>query len=462
MIKLRPYQDDAIQEIAKHNGILLVNAPQGSGKTFIPLFLKKRYPKLKKMLIVCPASVKYQWESVIKTLFENSKPFVVNGLYDSKYKSSITQTDFVIVNYDILFSKKDVESWADVLSYAGFNIMVIDESHKVGNQDSNRSKSIYQLGLQIPYKVMLTATPLTSNVVGLWGQLHVLDPLRFASKNKFLNHFAPPVPKTIHVRGGGVKRVWKIGSVIHLEELQQLIREYCFIIQEDEVYKHLAGVQRIEIPCVIDDSKILNKISKLKSYSVNKSDDLRHAKDLLITSRMDLGKAKVNTAVSWVSEWLESSTSKIVVFAYHRAVVEAIADKLGSVAVKFYGGMGDKEKEQSKSAFINNPDVRVIVMNIDACTGVDGLNTVSYTCFYTETTSLPQLFDQSEGRVRRTNSTFDVYFTYILKADVLDNAILSVMWERKKLFKEIMSDGKSDVSIEDDSVEILKKLKENT
>ena len=48
---------------------------------------------------------------------------------------------------------------------------------------------------------MLTATLLTSDITGLWGQLHILDPLRFDKKSKFLNHFAPPVLKTITVKG---------------------------------------------------------------------------------------------------------------------------------------------------------------------------------------------------------------------------------------------------------------------
>jgi superfamily II DNA or RNA helicase len=172
-----------------------------------------------------------------------------------------------------------------------------------------------------------------------------------------------------------------------------------------------------------------------------------------------LGKAKTNIAVSWIEDWLENSDEKIVVFAYHRSVVEVIAEKLGKVCVKYYGGMSEKEKEASKDAFINNPDVRVIVMNIDTCTGVDGLNKVARTCFYAENTGLPGLFDQSEGRVRRINSTYDAYFTYILKADVLDDAILDVMWERKKLFDSIMTGKETEVNMEDEAVDVIRKLK---
>lgn len=461
MFKLRPYQENAISKIAQSNGKLLVNAATGSGKTAIALYLRKKYPALKKVLVVCPASVKDQWDTVISDLFPLETSFVARGSYKAKYAEEILDADFVIINYDILFSRTGAKSWTDVLIRAGFNLMVIDESHKVGNKDSNRSQCIYNLGLEIPYKVMLTATPLTSNISGLWGQLHILDPLRFTTQSKFMNYFAPPEPQTIFVKGGGGRKmkIWKPGKVRHIDELQNIIQEYCYVIGAEEVYKHLAGVQRIEVPCVIDDKKVLDGIAKLKNQSLKNSFDVRKAKDMLIASRMDLGKAKTGIAVSWIKDWLESSEEKIVVFAYHRAVVEEIAEKLGKVAVKFYGGMGDKERESNKSAFINNPDVRVIVMNIDTCTGVDGLNTVSRTCFYAENTSLPGLFDQSEGRVRRANSTYDAYFTYILKADVLDSAILEVMWERKKLFDNIMTGKETEIKFEDETVDVIKKLK---
>lgn len=460
-IKLRPYQIEAINKIADKNGVLLVNACAGAGKTYIPLFLRKRYPALKKVLVVCPASVKEQWGAAVHDILPESNVFIAKGVYKPSYAEDIIESDFVIINYDILFSRTGVKSWTSILTRAGFNLMVVDESHKVGNKDSNRSKCIYDLCTKIPYRVLLTATPLTSNISGLWGQLHILDPLRFVTESKFVNYFAPPAPQTIFVKGGNGRklRVWEAGKVQKLDELQSIIQQYCYVIGADEVYKHLAGVQRIEIPCTIEDKDVLDAVSALKEQSLENSLDVKKAKDMLTASRQLLGKSKTGITVSWIKDWLESSDEKIVVFAYHRAVVEELVEKLGKVAVKFYGGMSEKEKEANKQSFINNPEVRVIVMNIDTCTGVDGLNTVSRTCFYAENTGLPGLFDQSEGRVRRANSSFDAYFTYILKADVLDGAILDVMWERKKLFDNIMTGKETEIKLENEDLDIIKKLK---
>lgn len=460
-VKLREYQIEAIDKIASSNGKLLVNACAGAGKTYIPLYLRKRYPALKKVLVVCPASVKDQWRYVINTIFPEDTVFVAKGAYKTEYAEKILEADFVIINYDILFSRTGAKSWTSVLTRADFKLLVVDESHKVGNKDSNRSKCLYDIGCKVPYRILLTATPLTSNISGLWGQLHIIDPLQFVTQSKFMNYFAPPEPQTIFVKNGNGKklRIWKPGKIHHLDELQDIIQKYCYVIGADEVYKHLAGVQRTEIPCVIEDKAVLDAVNEIKKHSIHSSLDMRKAKDMLTASRQLLGKAKVSIAVSWLKDYLEGTTEKIVVFAYHRAVVEDVADKLGKVAVKFYGGMSEKEKEANKSAFINNPDVRVIVMNIDTCTGVDGLNTVSRTCFYVENTGLPGLFDQSEGRVRRANSTFDAYFTYMLKADVLDGAILDVMWERKKLFDSIMTGKEMEVQVEDEAVDVIRKLK---
>lgn len=456
MITLRPYQKEAIAKIASKNGRLLVNAATGSGKTLLSLHLRKQYPRLKKVLIICPASVKLQWYQVIAETFPTDVAYIANGAYKDEYIPYIKESDFVIINYDILFSRNAERSWTDILKRAGFTLMIVDESHNLSNKESNRSQCVHELAKEIKYRVLLTATPITSNISGLWGQLHILDPLQFTSLNKFLNYYAPPVPQTIIAKGGKRVRVWKPGAIKHLDELQSLIREYCYVISPEEVYKHLAGVQRINVPCIVENSNVASMLSKLKNHTLNTSSDEKKAKELLASTRMELGKAKVDAGVAWIKDWLSGTDEKIVVFAYHRSVVELTAEKLGSVAVKFYGGMSTAEKDRAVNAFVNNPEVRVIVMNMAACTGVDGLQ-IARTCFYIENTSLASLYQQSEGRIRRANSTYDAYFAYRLVADVLDPQILSVMNDRWEMTDAIMTGGeiKTDTN---DELEVIKKL----
>lgn len=456
MITLRPYQTDSINKIAEKNGRLLVNAPCGSGKTFIALYLRKQYPGLKKVLIICPASVKLQWAEVIKETFPSDTVHIAKGAYKNEYANNIINSDFVIINYDILFSRNAERSWTDMLKRAGFTLMVVDESHNLANKESNRSQCVHELAKEIKYRVLLTATPITSNISGLWGQLHILDPLEFTSLNKFLNYYAPPVPLTIIAKGGERVRDRKPGAVKHLDELQGLIREYCYVISPDEVYKHLAGVQRINVPCIVESKGVSDMLSKLKRHSLSNSSDEKKAKELLASTRMELGKAKVDAGVAWIKDWLNGTDEKIVVFAYHRSVVELTAERLGNVAVKFYGGMSTTEKNNAVNAFVNNPDVRVIVMNMAACTGVDGLQ-LARACFYMENTSLASLYQQSEGRIRRTNSTYDAYFAYRLVADVLDPQILSVMNSRWEMTDAIMTGGEITTN-GNDELEVIKRL----
>ena len=456
MITLRPYQTDSINKIAEKNGRLLVNAPCGSGKTFIALYLRKQYPGLKKVLIICPASVKLQWAEVIKETFPSDTVHIAKGAYKNEYANNIINSDFVIINYDILFSRNAERSWTDMLKRAGFTLMVVDESHNLANKESNRSQCVHELAKEIKYRVLLTATPITSNISGLWGQLHILDPLEFTSLNKFLNYYAPPVPLTIIAKGGERVRDRKPGAVKHLDELQGLIREYCYVISPDEVYKHLAGVQRINVPCIVESKGVSDMLSKLKRHSLSNSSDEKKAKELLASTRMELGKAKVDAGVAWIKDWLNGTDEKIVVFAYHRSVVELTAERLGNVAVKFYGGMSTTEKNNAVNAFVNNPDVRVIVMNMAACTGVDGLQ-LARACFYMENTSLASLYQQSEGRIRRTNSTYDAYFAYRLVADVLDPQILSVMNSRWEMIDAIMTGGEITTN-GNDELEVIKRL----
>ena len=63
------------------------------------------------MLVVCPASVKDQWKSVINSIFPEDVAFVVKGAYKTEYAEKILEADFVIINYDILFSRTGAKSW---------------------------------------------------------------------------------------------------------------------------------------------------------------------------------------------------------------------------------------------------------------------------------------------------------------------------------------------------------------
>ncbi len=76
---------------------------------------------------------------------------------------------FHVINFDI------VKDYVDMLTYLDYDMVVIDESHKIGNIKSKRSKAIYQLSRDSKYRIVVTGTPKPNNYEQLFGQFYFLD-----------------------------------------------------------------------------------------------------------------------------------------------------------------------------------------------------------------------------------------------------------------------------------------------
>lgn len=457
--QLRSYQTGAIDFISTHRGVGLLCMPPGSGKTATVLYLRKKYPALNKTLIICPASIKEQWKQNVLDVFPNESVAVLYGGYNQKNIQSVTESNVVIVNYDILFSRDKGYAWKDFLKRMKWDIGIIDESHFCASKDSNRTKAVKEIFENIIHRVMLTGTPLLSSVESLYAQFNILNPVDWYSYNHFTKRYCPVIPIRQKVRGGRTITVYKPSAPQNLDELKCRMNECCYIVSKEEVYSHLPAVTETIVPCTIHSAELNKIIEKLKKTGDNQL-EMEH---LLSSSRQILGKAKIQFCVDYVNDMLCADDSrKIVVFTHHREVTEETTKAFGDKAVMFYGGMSVEQKQASINKFLNDDKCKVIVMNSSAVTGVDSIQKKANTCVWLELTSSSYTEEQATGRIRRVNSGewFDKFFSYLIKSDSkLDDAILSVLNDRRKVVKAVLSDGNVDVSDKSDTLEIIKKLK---
>lgn len=463
--KLRKYQSDAIDFISSHRGIGLICIPAGGGKTATVLYLRKKYPALKKVLIICPASIKEQWKQNILDVFPDETIAVIYGSYSKHKIQEVMESNIVIINYDILFPRGfDDYGWKDFLQRMKWDLGVLDESHFCGSKDSNRTKAVKEIFSNIYHRVLLSGTPLLSSVESLYSQFNILRPLEWDSYHNFMSRYCPIVPVRQKVRGGATKVIYKPSKPQNLDELQSRMAECCYVVSKEVVYSHLPAVTETIIPCVVNNSELNNTIEKLKRNSMSSFADQQEAEKLLHASRQLLGQSKISACVDFVNDLLTTDGSrKVVVFTHHRAVTEATTEAFKGKAVKFYGGMSPDEKQQVIKKFLNDDSCKVIVMNSSAVTGVDSIQKKSNTCVWLELTSSSYIEEQATGRIRRVNSGewFDKFFSYFMKSDSpLDEAILSVLADRRAVTKAVLQgDSVENDKEKSDTLEIIKKIK---
>jgi SNF2 family DNA or RNA helicase len=252
---LKKHQIDALN-ISCYRQVYAYFMEMGLGKTaltianFCILYLDK---KIDAVLILAPKGAHKQWiaEEIPKhidpsislnmTLWSSGKYYLSEDLkvagklniFALNIDSVNTEAGrFAIVQFMRLFGAKfDIEinkkgERKYILKAKGRLMMIVDESHQIGNWDTKRTQEIFDLGKLIQYKRILTGTPIATNLTNIWCQFMFLDP-RIIGINyitAFKSHFCEV---------GGYTGYEVVGEK-NVEEFYSLIAPHNFRITKKE------------------------------------------------------------------------------------------------------------------------------------------------------------------------------------------------------------------------------------
>lgn len=201
-----PNQNEAVQFALSHSSCML-DMDMGTGKTRVALDVAFERSDVHKILVVCPKAVVGVWrENLIKfhdgenwvcwddtkgtvatkqaSLEEFFRVYVpeVTAMYNDKPKQ------FAIINYDSV--------WRDpigdyIYKKVGFDMVILDESHRAKAAGSKVSKYLAMLGKRVKYRMCLSGTPMANSPLDVYGQYRFLDPTIFGTNhNLFLQRYA--------------------------------------------------------------------------------------------------------------------------------------------------------------------------------------------------------------------------------------------------------------------------------
>jgi SWI/SNF-related matrix-associated actin-dependent regulator 1 of chromatin subfamily A len=128
--------------------------------------------------------------------------------------------------------------------------------------------------------------------------------------------------------------------------------------------------------------------------------------------------AKVDDVIAFATEALES-TDKIVIFAHHHDVMDALMDAFAGKAVCVRGGMSANERQKSVDRFQHDPSIKVFVGGMYAA-GVGLTLTAASTVIFAELDWVPGIIAQAEDRCHRIGQTDCVVIYHIVLQDSLD------------------------------------------
>ena len=181
--KYMPFQKAGIAYAQDRKNVLFGDE-MGLGKTIEVAGVLNCEKEAKKILVVCPASLKINWKRELEKWLVRKAEIVVVMSKDEWPE----EADIIIVNYDIL--KKFPELFKITIGaikslrkkatkyfeYVGpkWDFLVVDECHYVKNAKAQRTKMVGKI--EAERKLYLTGTPIVNRPVELYPILQTLDP----------------------------------------------------------------------------------------------------------------------------------------------------------------------------------------------------------------------------------------------------------------------------------------------
>jgi len=140
-------------------------------------------------------------------------------------------------------------------------------------------------------------------------------------------------------------------------------------------------------------------------------------------------KGKMKQAKEWISDFIESG-EKLVVFATHKAVVNEIAQEFK--CRKIMGDTPAIERQKAVEDFQNNPDTKLIILNIKAG-GVGLTLTASSNVLFLEYPWTPADLEQAIDRTHRIGQKNAVTAWFLVGQDTIDEEILDLLGIKERV-----------------------------
>lgn len=387
-MKLKPHQVSGVNMILNQSSTMICD-DMGLGKTatVITAVLKRNiFP----ILVVCPASLKLNWQREFK-LWGN-----VDVCVDS------LEGDICITNYERIQKLR----W-DIIP-KNFKQLVFDECHVLKNDKSIRSRVALELSKAIPYKVLMTGTPMLNRPKELWSQIEILGwQSRFGGVKKFHESYC-----------GGRMTDWGMNwdGFSNLNELREKFIPMIIRRTKDDLEDKLPKKNIIELPLVSCPQASPTSLQEIERYD-----------------QIAL-KAKIELSIDFIKTQLESG-EQVVVFVHHREIGKKLNLAFPNASV-VVGGQAPSIREQNVRRF-QEGETNVIICSLQA-SAVGITLTAARVAVFIEYPWSPTLLAQAQDRIHRLSQTRECFIYYLYATDSIDEYRLNLNKSKETIINYIM------------------------
>jgi len=425
---LFPFQTKGISFVEAHDGRALIADQMGLGKTIQAIGWMQLHRDKIPVVIVCPASLKFNWQNEIEKWMPDPSIEILSGT-----KTYLPQKDIIIINYDILFA------WTDILKKINPKILIFDEVHKTKSSKAQRTKASKKLAKNIPHIIALSGTPILNRPIEIYNALYIIDNTLFPNYRYFAQQYC-----NYHFNGFG----WDANGASNVLELNQRLTSSVMIRRlKKDVLPELPDKMFSFVPIELKNQKEYAEAENDFIKFVREQKGLEAAKranNAIQFAKIEglkqlAGKGKLDDCITWIEDFLETE-DKLVVFAWHTEIINTLLEKFSGKAVKFDGKMTATEKENSKNSFMTDEKIKLFIGQI--ATAGEGITlTVASNLAFIELPWTPGGLDQCIDRLHRIGQKECVNVHYLLAKDTIEERIAHLIDQKRQTFDAVL-DGK--------------------
>lgn len=369
---LRSYQVAAAQHLRSRRETLLVADP-GMGKTVVAL---EAFADLDRVLVVCNAAAMVSWPILVDQWDLSGRPLVTiddsKDLGLSAFGSDLSAT--VSVNYDLLGMRANVALRRTLAEWKP-QAVVIDECQYLANSGANRTQAVLGKGCLgrnglvagADWVAELSGTPMPNHAGELWTHYRAfwVDQWRDVNGGQPMNS-AEWQDRYTRFKDTKHGRTF-LGSK-NIPDLRRRLAPIVMRLKKSE-QEDTPPLDFVDAPIRADVADVAKLCAGLP-VSIGMDDDeivsiLSTAP--IATIRRSLGLAKVDGAIDWAEAKLAEGADKLILFAHHTDVIDALARGLVNFnPVVFDGRTNQTARIDAVSRFQGDPKVRVFVGQITA------------------------------------------------------------------------------------------------
>jgi SNF2 family DNA or RNA helicase len=440
--RLRAYQRVDVQYLKKMPSAGIFNEPR-TGKTPTSIVLMKELAT-KRNLVVCPASLLFNWEKEIQNWYPELKTFVVHGTPKKKLQAkdaylAETEAKVLIISKD---TWKTVNGTWD--SYT-FDVLFVDEAHFLRSRDTKQSKAIKSIKAKRKYA--LTGTPAVKGTEDVYGILEFLFPDKYKSYWQFVERYFDQREnwmgqrEIVKIKG---KRRAELEETIGFSSVQRKRKDVMQWLPDkvhQTIYLEMEPKQR----------KAYDDMQKWFFAADEEGNEIDTAGVLAQTTRMrqiclDPALVDLNadsTKTKFLVEYLQNNKEPVVIMSMFTSYLKRIKPALEAMKLKvgmIHGEMSNKEKFASAQAF-QDGKFNVLLCNIISA-GTGFTLDKGEVIIFTDKAWNPSDNEQAEDRI--TPTTREKVHSHTIISLVCSNSFdetINNMLSNKQSLTEIINSG---------------------